>query len=146
IWGELMGQSFYQPVDDMGPKKEAVFPEVLTRLTAAFRANDYDIKQMFRDIMNSETYQRQIRLNGASDQHLHFAAAYPTRLPADALWQSLVNVLGDLSAGFGNLAGGRKPPDATSQKRPALRQGLEFLFKEEFGFDPSLKADEVEGS
>ena len=36
IWGELMGQAFYQPVDDMGPKKEAVFPGVLTRLTGAF--------------------------------------------------------------------------------------------------------------
>src|SRR5260370_39114207 len=33
IWGELMGQSFYSPVDDMGPKKEAGFKNVLTRLT-----------------------------------------------------------------------------------------------------------------
>ena len=31
IWGELMGQSFYQPVDDLGPQKEAVFPTVLPR-------------------------------------------------------------------------------------------------------------------
>ncbi len=73
-----------------------MFAEVLTRLTGAFRANNYDVKQMFRDIMNSETYQRQIRLNGSGDQHLHFAAAYPTRLPADSLWQSLVDVLGAL--------------------------------------------------
>ena len=29
-WGELMGQSFYQPVDDMGPQKDAMFGAVLT--------------------------------------------------------------------------------------------------------------------
>src|SRR5213078_2688264 len=97
IWGELMGQSFYQPVDDMGPQKEAVFPNVLTRLTGAFRGTGYDMKALFRAVANSETYQRQIRLGESSDQHLHFAAAYPTRLRADALWQSLVGVLGNLA-------------------------------------------------
>jgi hypothetical protein len=138
IWGDLMGQSFYQPVDDMGPKKEAVFAPVLTRLTGAFRANNYDVKQLFRDIMNSDTYQRQIRLSGSSDQHLHFAAAYPTRLPSDSLWQSLVNVLGAL--------GVDARPEKLGAKRPYQQGGFESLFKEEFGFDPSLKADEVEGS
>jgi hypothetical protein len=138
IWGELMGQSFYQPVDDMGPKKEVVYPEVLTRLTGSFRGTNFDVKQLFRDIMNSQTYQRQIRLNGASEQHLHFAAAYPTRLPADSLWQSLVNVLGSLAP-----PGNAQPVAA---KKAQQRQGFEFFFKEEFGFDPSLKADEVEGS
>ena len=45
VWGELMGQSFYEPVDDMGPKKEVVFAAVLTRLTASFRASNYDVKR-----------------------------------------------------------------------------------------------------
>src|SRR5206468_1619520 len=69
IWGVLMGQSFYEPVDDMGPQKQAVFPSVLTRLTGAFRSSNYDIKSMFRDIMNSQTYQRQIRLGDSADEH-----------------------------------------------------------------------------
>jgi hypothetical protein len=56
LWGELMGQAFYQPIDDMGPKKEAVFPGVLTRLTGAFRGTNYDIKEMFRVVLNSEMY------------------------------------------------------------------------------------------
>ncbi len=136
IWGELMGQSFYQPVDDMGPKKEAVFASVLTRLTGSFRAGNYDIKGMFRDIMNSQAYQRQIRLGESTDQHLHFAAAYPTRLRADALWDSLVSVLGSLG-----------PPQPPSGPRPRpANAGLEGQFKAEFDFDPSLKPDEVEGS
>ncbi|HEY1860086.1 MAG TPA: DUF1549 domain-containing protein [Gemmataceae bacterium] len=138
VWGELMGQSFYQPVDDMGPQKEAVFADVLVRLASSFRATDYDIKRFFRTVCNSQTYQRQIRLGESSEQHLHFAAAYPKRLPADALWESLANVLGHLSNGpapAGPYAGLRRGP-----------QGLEGLFKAEFDFDPSLKADEIEGS
>jgi hypothetical protein len=135
IWGELMGQSFYQPVDDMGPKKEAVFASILTRLTGSFRASNYDIKGLFRDIMNSQAYQRQIRLGESTDQHLHFAAAYPTRLRADALWDSLVSVLGSL---------GPRPPN-DGKPRP-FQAGLEGQFKSEFEFDPSLRPDEVEGS
>src|SRR5262245_40925430 len=39
MWGELMGQSFYQPVDDLGPEKEAVFPTVLARVAGSFRGS-----------------------------------------------------------------------------------------------------------
>jgi hypothetical protein len=138
IWGELMGQSFYEPVDDMGPHKEAVYPQVLTRLTGAFRGTNYDIKALFRAVITSDTYQRQIRLGETSDQHLHFAAAYPTRLRADALWDSLVSVLGNL--------GPRVPPPPRPAGPFAMAPGLEGFFKEEFKFDPSAKADEVEGS
>jgi hypothetical protein len=139
VWGELMGQAFYEPVDDMGPQKQAVFPEVLTRLTGAFRGTNYDLRKMFRAIMNSQTYQRQIRLGETTDQHLHFAAAYPTRLRADALWDALVNALGNFGL----------PPAALRPrlKGPyAMAPGLEGQFKQEFDFDPSLKADEIEGS
>jgi hypothetical protein len=135
IWGELMGQSFYSPVDDMGPKKEAVFKGVLTRLTGSFRAGNYDMKGLFRDILNSQTYQRQIHLGESTDQHLHFAAAYPTRLRSDVLWESLVSVLGSLGPRL------LEPP----RPRP-FKPGLEGLFQTEFEFDPSLKSDEVEGS
>jgi hypothetical protein len=137
MWGELMGQSFYQPVDDLGPEKEAVLPTVLARIAAGFRGSHYDMKALFRIIMNTQTYQRQLRPGESGDDHLLFAAAYPTRLSADALWQSLVDVLG------------RMGPSGPPKGRPAaqaVRGGLEFLFKQEFNFDPSTKADEVEGS
>jgi Protein of unknown function (DUF1549)/Protein of unknown function (DUF1553) len=139
VWTELMGQSFYTPVDDLGPQKEAVFPEVLTRLTSSFRAGNYDVKGLFREILSTRAYQRQIRLTAATDQHLHFAAAYPTRLQADAVWASLTGVLGQ----FGERA--RPMP----RLKPGLRlqqADLESLITAEFNFDPSLKADEVKGS
>jgi hypothetical protein len=139
MWGELMGQSFYQPVDDMGPLKEAVFASVLTRLAAAFRATNYDVKDLLRTVMNTQTYQRQIRLGDETAEHLHFAAAYPKKLPADALWQSLVGTLGQM----GGPPPGVVPPLAAMF---GVRPGLEGEFKRIFEFDPSLKADEIEGS
>jgi len=158
VWGVLMGQAFYEPVDDMGPHKEAIFPSVLTRLTGAFRGSGYDVKRLIRDIMNSQTYQRQIRPSEPTE-HLHFAAVYPSRLPTDALWQSLVNALGD----FGRpnqqqlmRLQARTPEQAKKMaeakkraqagKRPFFQNPLEALFKQEFSFDPSLKPDDIEGS
>jgi hypothetical protein len=140
VWGELLGQAFYQPVDDLGPGKEAVMPHVLARLAAAFAATGYDVKALFRTVANTEAYQRQSRLGESADRHLHFAAVYPRRLSADALWQSLVDVLGPLG-----------PPPPQGARRPlagplAGRFGLEGLFKNEFNFDPSVRPEEVEGS
>jgi hypothetical protein len=144
IFGVLMGQSFYQPVDDMGPKKDAVFPSVLIRLAASFVAENYDAKSLFRELLNSETYQRQIRLGDSAEQHLRFAAAYPTRLRPDALWQALVNVLGAPKERPPQLANVR--PGLVAGGLAARQRTFESLFKREFNFDPSLKADEVEGS
>jgi hypothetical protein len=139
VWGELMGQSFYEPVDDMGPGKSAIFAPLLTRMASAFRATHFDVKEMFRVILNSQTYQRQLRSGELADAHLHFAAAYPTRLGADALWDSLTAVLGALG----------QPPPVARARMPgpfAAKFGLEGLFKTEFAFDPSTKVDEIEGS
>ncbi|HEX4590589.1 MAG TPA: DUF1549 domain-containing protein [Gemmataceae bacterium] len=141
MWGELMGQAFAQPVDDMGPGKDVYLPAVLKRLSASFRATDYDLKQLLRTICNSQAYQRQIRPGTSGDEHLHFAAAYPTRLRAEALWQSLVNVLGSFGPPM-------DPRIAVAAAFGANRRSLplEFAVQSEFRYDPSLKADEVEGT
>jgi hypothetical protein len=138
MWGEFMGQSFYSPIDDLGPQKDAMMPTVLARVSASFRGNDYDIKQLIRDIMNSETYQRQIRPTDPADDHLLFATRNPVRMNGNALWQTLVGSIGPFNQGgkFG----------AAVPKGPFGGGGLEGQFKNEFSFDPSTKADEIEGS
>ncbi len=141
VWGELMGQAFYLPVDNMGPLQQATYPDVLLRLAASFRATDYDVKEMFRLVMNTETYQRQTRLGETTDEHLHFAGIYPTRLRADSLWDALSKVLGPMQG----------PPPSDGRRPPgggffAARFGLQGMFKDTFDFDPSTKPDEVEGS
>ena len=115
---------------------------MLTRLAASFRATDCDMKALLRTIANSETYQRQIRLGDSTSEHLQFAAVYPTRLRADALWESLTGVLGQV----GGPGPGFRPGPGAGGGPFAGRFGLEGAFKSEFSFDPSLKADEVESS
>ncbi len=141
IAGELFGQSFYMPIDDIGPQKEAVFGPVLVRLAGAFRGSDYNIKDLYRVILNSETYQRQSRTSNPGE-HLQFTAVYPTRLRPNALWDSMQHVLGRISGG--GPAG--RPGMMGGAARFGLGGGLEGQFKNEFSFDPSLKADDIEGS
>ena len=141
LWGELLGQSFYQPIDDMGPQKEAVFPPVLVRLAGAFKGSNYDVRGLFRAVMNTQAYQRQIRVGETPDEHLLFAAVYPKRLQGDSLWHSLVCTLGPIGPqGPGTGFGGKPAPPF------ANRFGLESTFKQEFSYDPSTKAEEIEGS
>jgi hypothetical protein len=139
VWGELMGRSFYEPVDDLGPRKEVVLGPVLVRLASSFRATDCDVKAFFRLVCNTQAYQRQVRAGEAGDARRLFASASPRRLDADALWESLVGVLG-------NLGGPRDGATPRPTGPDAGRPGFEGLFKDEFGFDPSLRAEEVEGS
>jgi len=140
MWGELMGQAFYQPIDDLGPQKLATMPAVIGRLAGAFRGGDYDIKELLRAVLNSETYQRQIRPGEATEDHLLFAASSPLRMNAGALWETLVGTLGRIDVG---PRFGMGPP----QGAPFARlQSFEGLFKAEFAYDPSTRPEEVEGS
>ena len=139
VWGELLGQAFYQPVDDLGPFKEAVMPEVIARVSASFRGTGYDVKQLYRDVMNSETYQRQIRPGDSPDAHLYFAGHNPVRMDANTLWNTLAGTLGQI--------GPPAPKFAMAAAGPFARlASFENQFKQEFAFDPSAKAEEIEAS
>ena len=89
IWGALVGQAFYATVDDMGPQREAVHGAVLARLAGGFAGSDYDIKKLFRVILNTQAYQRQSKVGASSGEHLLFAATYPTRLRPSAVYEQL---------------------------------------------------------
>ena len=44
IWNALLGQPFYERVDDLGPRGEVAFPALVNRLAAAFRGGGYKMK------------------------------------------------------------------------------------------------------
>jgi hypothetical protein len=135
-WGLFLGQSFYQPIDDLGPMKEAVMPGVLARVAGGFRGSDYDMKLLFRNVLTSETYQREIRCGESPEEHVLFAGRHPVRMDADMLFNALTGVLGKFPA--------PQPPKGAA---PFARLfGFEGQFKQEFAYDPSAKAEEIEGS
>jgi hypothetical protein len=79
IWGQLVGEGFSMPIDDMGPERTAKYPAALDALGAGFTASGYDVAWLFRAITSSETYQRQIRPRDPKAPAPAFASAGPSR-------------------------------------------------------------------
>ena len=136
IWAEMLGEGFYMPIDDMGPERSASFPKVLDLLASSFTANGYDIKWLFRTIANTEAYQRQLHDGSTSQGTPPFAAASPTRLRADQLYNAPTKVLGTerLAAGPPRRRGGFRGPRSERAQ-----------FGQLFGFDPSTPQEEITG-
>lgn len=77
IWNELIGDGFYS-VDSLGPDKDVQHQFVVNRLAQVYRYSGFDTKGLFRLILNTKTYQRQIRpIEKEADL---FTAVRPTRL------------------------------------------------------------------
>src|SRR4029079_19694423 len=89
VWYVLMGEGFYNPVDDIGPERTAQAPEVLEALASQWQQGGYDIRWLFRTIMNSRTYQREIRSTYSASGKVPFASNAPSRLRADQILDSL---------------------------------------------------------
>ncbi|WP_299467812.1 DUF1553 domain-containing protein, partial [uncultured Gimesia sp.] len=92
IWSELLGDGFYD-VDSLGPDSEVIHKPVVNRIAANFRYKDFDPKWVFRLIMNSKIYQREMRtISSASEL---FTAVRPARLRPDVVAASVENLIGE---------------------------------------------------
>ena len=136
LWAEMLGEGFYMPIDDIGPERSAVHPEVLEALADGFTANGYDLKWLCRTITNTRAYQRKMQKKTPEQIHTPFAAQSPTRLRGDQIFTAITQVFGvdDLQA---NRSGGdrRYRADRTARGQ----------FSTLFTFDPSTTQDEITG-
>jgi hypothetical protein len=136
IWAELVGEGFYEPVDDIGPDRECSAPETLELLSQEFTAEGYDLKWLYRTILSTEAYQRESRPRRNPDD-ASFAANCTHRIRADQLYDALLNALGI--------------PDQTSTLGGEYVQRFALgspraQFAQVFGYDPSTRRDEITGS
>jgi hypothetical protein len=139
IWGEMFGAGFYNPIDDMGPERNAAFPQALDVLSDGFAASNYDIRWLFRAITGTAAYQRQVREGSESTGNsMLFAAAIPKKLRADQLYDSLMKV-----AGGEQLATG---PRARGDRKLGVNRSPRSQFDQLFGVDPSTPQDEIIGT
>ena len=137
VWAELVGEGFYDPVDDMGPDRECSAPKTLDYLAASFVSSGHDVKQLYRTIMATDAYQRQSQSRRTPDG-TPFLANCPQRLRGDQLFNQLMSVLGISESGGGFMARG---PMAFRGAR-----GPRGIFNAAFGYDPSAHREEVAGS
>ncbi len=118
IWSELLGDGFYD-VDSLGPDSEVIHKPVVNRIAANFRYKDFDPKWVFRLIMNSKAYQREIRTSDSAADL--FTAVRPARLRPDVIADSVENLIGE---------------------DPSIRKEI----IQAFDMNPSLPQDSLEGS
>lgn len=138
VWAELVGEGFYEPVDDMGPERECSAPKTMDYLASEFAESGYDVKWLYQTITATDIYQKQSRTRRDYDD-VPFQANCAQRLRADQLFDSLVNVL-DLEGFLQQRTRGR--PNGPYMTRNSPRA----LFNVAFGFDPSVPRSEVGSS
>jgi hypothetical protein len=138
IWSEMVGEGFYEPVDDIGPDRDCNAPQTLDYLAKQFVAHQYDVKWLYRTIAATTSYQLDSRSRHLPGQ-TPFLANCPQLLRADEVFDSLVSALGIDNEKVDRAAAGKK--NAYGQPR-----NVRGLFDAVFGYDPSVRRDEVSGS
>ena len=142
MWGELTGEGFYMPIDDMGPERTPSFPAVLDLLAAEFVKHDYDIRWLVATIAMTQTYQREIRPDSADAASVPFASATPTRLRGDQLYSSILKTLG----GSDDEPRFRRPGMMAGGGPGGRFQSPRDQFGQLFGFDPSTPQADITGT
>ncbi len=118
VWNELIGDGFYS-VDSLGPDQEVVHQLIVNRLGATFRYSGFDVPWLYRTILNSRTYQREIRT--ISDESDLFTAVRPARLRPYEVADNIERLVGE-------------------------NQNLERSINQTFEQNPSIPQRDLEGS
>lgn len=115
LWGYLLGVGLIEPLDDIRAGNPPSNPELLDHLRQEFIAGGFDIKKTIRAICTSRTYQLSVATNRWNeDDVVNFSHALARRLPAEALFDSIMTVTGSTPNIPGVPAGTRAAalPDA----------------------------------
>ncbi|MBN67855.1 MAG: hypothetical protein CME32_01065 [Gimesia sp.] len=136
MWSEMLGEGFYMPIDDIGPERSAVYPEVLDALAQGFTASGYDLKWLCRTITNTRAYQRKMQKRSEGQMQTPFAAQLPTRLRGDQIFTAITQVFG-----VDDLQADRSDGNRRYQRSRSARGQFSSLFT----FDPSTSQDEITG-
>jgi hypothetical protein len=94
-WSWLLGRGIVQEPDDLRPDNPPVNPELLAYLEKELISAHYDLKQLFRLILNSKTYQLSSISRSNDPKAAENFAAYPLRrLEAEVLIDALNQITG----------------------------------------------------
>lgn len=135
MWAELVGEGFYDPVDDIGPERECSAPDTLDYLATQFVASGHDPRWLIRTITATEAYRRESRDRRTLEQ-APFLANCSQRLRGDQLFDTLLSALDIRETQFNRRGGGGGYGQA----------GPRNLFNSVFSYDPSERREEVESS
>jgi len=136
LWSRLLGRGFYEPVDNMADYVPHFLPKTHQALADDFVAGRFDIKELFRKVMNTQAYQRDQALG------LTLTKEAPTPAIADKLSGEQVFEALVLATGLPNFT--PPPVKATGAFRfPPPPKSTCDLVVDKFSFDPSYAPEEV---
>ncbi len=141
LWGELVGEGFYQPIDDIGPDRKPSAPKAVEALSRGFAASGYDIKWLFRVVCASDAYQRESRPRREADG-TPFVATVAQPLRSDQLFNAILTAVDADEPAESLNRRGRPPEGKPYGLNPSVRQGFEVAF----GYDPSDPRETVVSS
>ncbi len=95
VWGWLVGRGIVHEPDDIRPDNPPSHPELLAYLERDFVASRYDLKALYRTILNSQTYQlSSVPRTEAPAAEAAFAAYPLRRLEAEVLIDAINAITG----------------------------------------------------
>lgn len=139
FWKHFFGYGFINPVDDMTESDKGSNPELLDKLTDEFANSNFDIKKLFRLIVNTEAYQLSSTPNSTNkDDHEYFSRAVLRAMDPVQLSNSLLS-----SSGYFN-SGGMK--NKSNEELGKIRFRILQLFVYIFDDDEMNEAEDFSGT
>jgi hypothetical protein len=143
LWGELVGEGFYEPIDDMGPDRTPSGKKAVEFLSRSFAESEYDVKWLFRTICATEAYQRESRPRRGTEG-TPFAANVAQPLRSDQLYNALLTATAEDESEASDRRGRRGRRGPMGQR--GRGRGPRTQFDATFGFDPSDPRETVTSS
>lgn len=95
VWSWLLGRGIVHETDDLRPDNPAANPALLAYLERELIAARFDVKQLMRLILNSQTYQlSSIARSTRPEAEANFAFYAPRRLDAEVLIDAINQITG----------------------------------------------------
>jgi Protein of unknown function (DUF1553) len=141
----LVGEGFYEPIDDIGPERTPTAPKAVEFLSKSFTENDYDMKWLFRVICATDAYQRESRPRREIDG-TPFVANVAQPLRSDQLYSAILTAV--------DMEESDEPLDRRRRRRPQPQPMPGYgrnatprtAFEAAFGYDPSDPRESISGS
>jgi hypothetical protein len=141
MWSELVGEGFYEPIDDIGPDRTPSAPKAVKLLSKSFEDSGYDVKWLLRVICATEAYQRESRPRREADG-TPFVATIAQPLRGDQLFNAILSAVDSGEPAAYAARRGRQPQAMGAYGRNSVRSSFETVF----GYDPSDPREAVVSS
>jgi hypothetical protein len=147
VWTWLFGSGLVRTVDNFGTTGEKPsHPELIDYLATRFVAEGWNVKQLIREIVLSQTWQQAVAAPSAVDpENRLFAHANRRRLDAEQIRDTMLAVSGQLDMKVGGLnIGGAGDIDANNFSAQNTEYGYVFADKRRSVYTPAFRNKRLE--